>query len=205
MHNLFLVYFVNLYMFLAYLGPSSGGTTICIQHLVLSILFRWLSSWLGSSNPTRTTDSHLKRIISTSCCIHMVVEHIWNVMAHAQKPDLVFQRNGQVHLNWWGRQFSRLLVAEVCASAVVMIVMLDTPCSQVECRTTGYPLHSHVSPSLPLPCVTVCHQVSTELYLLMMGLDMPETCTGWRNILRISCASSWFFFTCIPRCTVNKT
>jgi len=25
------------------------------------------------------------------------------------------------------------------------------------------PLHSHVSPSLPLPCVTVCHQVSFEL------------------------------------------
>ena len=64
-----------------------------------------------------------------------------------------------------GGQFSRLLAAEVCASAVVMVVMLDTPCSEVECKTTGYPLHSHVSPSLPLPCVTVCHQVSTELYI----------------------------------------
>ena len=30
-HNSFLVYFVNLYMFRAYLGPSSGGTTVCIQ------------------------------------------------------------------------------------------------------------------------------------------------------------------------------
>jgi hypothetical protein len=29
----------------------------------------------------------------------------------------------------------------------------------------GYPLHSPVSPSLPLPCVTVCHHVSTGLYL----------------------------------------
>jgi hypothetical protein len=28
----------------------------------------------------------------------------------------------------------------------------------------GYPLHSSVSPSLPLPCVTVCHHVSTGLY-----------------------------------------
>jgi hypothetical protein len=61
-----------------------------------------------------------------------------------------------------GRQFSRLLAAEVCASAVVM---LDTPCSDVECKNTGYPIHSYVSPSLPLQCVTVCHQVSTELYL----------------------------------------
>ena len=25
----------------------------------------------------------------------------------------------------------------------------------------GYPLHSPVSPSLPLPCVTVCHHIST--------------------------------------------
>jgi len=82
-------------------------------------------------------------------------------MGHAQKPDFVFRRNGRVHLNRRGRQFSRLLAAEVCASAVVM---LDTPCSEVQCKSTGYPLHSHVSPSLPLSCVTVCHQVSTELY-----------------------------------------
>ena len=59
-----------------------------------------------------------------------------------------------------GRQFSRLLAAEVCASAVVM---LDTPCYEVECKTTGYPLHLPVSPSLPLPCVTVCHHISTGL------------------------------------------
>ena len=32
---------------------------------------------------------------------HRLVEHACNVMAHAQKPDLVFQRNGRVHLNWW--------------------------------------------------------------------------------------------------------
>jgi hypothetical protein len=28
----------------------------------------------------------------------------------------------------------------------------------------GYPLHSPVSPSLPLPCVTVCHHVSAGFY-----------------------------------------
>jgi len=48
MHNLFLVYFVNLYMFRAYLGPSSGGTAVCIQQLVLVILFRWLSVVLAN-------------------------------------------------------------------------------------------------------------------------------------------------------------
>ena len=29
---------------------------------------------------------------------------------------------------------------------------------------TGYPLRSPVSPSLPLPCVTVCHHISTGVY-----------------------------------------
>ena len=28
-------------------------------------------------------------------------------------------------------------------------------------KGTGYPLHLPVSPSLPLPCVTVCHHIST--------------------------------------------
>ena len=98
-------------------------------------------------------------------------------MAHAQKPDLVFQRNGRVHLIWRGGHFSRLLAAEVCASAVVM---LDTPCSEVECKTTGYPLHSHVSPLLPLPCGTVCHQVSTELYLWQL-YSLKEMSDTWNT------------------------
>jgi len=42
------------YMFRAYLGPSSEGTTVCIQQLVL-ILFRGLTVVLvGLGNPTRT-------------------------------------------------------------------------------------------------------------------------------------------------------
>jgi len=49
-------------------------------------------------------------------------------MAHAQKPYFVFRRNGRGHLNRQGDQFSRLLAAEVCASAVVM---LDTPRDEV--------------------------------------------------------------------------
>jgi len=72
-------------------------------------------------------------------------------MAHAQKPDFVFRRNGRVHLNWQERQFSRLLTDEVCASAVVM---LDTPSSEVVWRVLAthairqFPLHfsSHASP-----------------------------------------------------------
>jgi hypothetical protein len=31
-------------------------------------------------------------------------------------------------------------------------------------KSTGYPFHSPVSPSLPLPFVTVCHHISTGIY-----------------------------------------
>jgi len=38
-------------------------------------------------------------------------------MAHAQNSYLVFQRNGRVHLNRRGSQFSRILAVEECGSA----------------------------------------------------------------------------------------
>ena len=113
--------------------------------------------------------SEQKRLhLPTNVHVHVVLFYVLlnltrNVMAHAQKPELGFLRNGRVHLNRRGGQFSRLLAAEVCASAVVMVIMLDTPCSEAECKTAGYPLHSPVSPSLPLPCVTVCHQIPRAL------------------------------------------
>ena len=77
---------------------------------------------------------------------------VWNVMARARKPDFVFRRNVRVHLNRHGRQFSRLLAVEVCASAVLM---LDTPCSEVVWRVLNthsirqFPLHF---PSRASPC-----------------------------------------------------
>jgi hypothetical protein len=83
------------------------------------------------------------------------------VTAHAHKPDFVFRRNGRVRLNRWGRQFSRILAAKVCASAVLM---LDTPCSLAVWRALAihsirpFPLH------FPHPCVTVCHHISSGLY-----------------------------------------
>ena len=45
-------------------------------------------------------------------------------------------------------------------------------------KNTGYPLHSPVSPSLPLPYVTVCHHISTGLYLMRThSLDRHQI--GW--------------------------
>ena len=92
------------------------------------------------------------------------LEASWNAMAHVQKPDFVFRRNGRVHLNRRGRQFSRLLRAEVCASAVVM---LDTPCSEVVWRVLAthsirqFPLHF---PSRVSPCVITFQLDSTTVH-----------------------------------------
>ena len=100
-------------------------------------------------------------------------------MAHTQKPDFVFRRNGRVHLNRRGRQFSRLLATEVCASAVVM---LDTPCPEVVWRVLAthcirhFPLHF---PSRASPCAITFQLDSTlrvyGMYLLQPASKGPTT------------------------------
>jgi hypothetical protein len=104
----------------------------------------------------------LRLWLKTRSAIFLMVDCVWNAMAHAQKPDFVFRRNGRVHLNWRGRQLSRLLAAEVCASAVVM---LDTTCSQVVWRVLAthsirqFPLHF---PSRASPCAITFHRVPSR-------------------------------------------
>jgi len=50
-------------------------------------------------------------------------------------------------------------------------------------NSTGYQLHSPVSPSLPLPCVTVCHHVSTGLHQTFIP---TSTCVWEYNSQAIS-------------------
>jgi len=98
---------------------------------------------------------------ATGSYIRVLVEVSWNVRAQLLKPDFVFRQNGRFHLNRRGRQFSRLLAAEVCASAVVM---LDTPCSVVVWRVLDthsirrFPLHF---PTLASPCAITFQLDST--------------------------------------------
>jgi len=85
------------------------------------------------------------------------VQHVRNVMTHAQKPDLVFQRNGRVHLNRRGCQFSRLLAVDECGSADSDCIDRVPTYSARLLATHSiriFPLHSP-----PPRCVAVCHQV----------------------------------------------
>ena len=84
---------------------------------------------------------------------------VWNVTAHAQKTRFRLSAK-RTSPNRWRRQFSRLLAAEVCASAVVM---LDTPCSEVVWRVAShsirqFPLHFLSSAS---PCAITFQLEST--------------------------------------------
>ena len=79
-------------------------------------------------------------------CWSTEVEASWNVMAHAQKPDFVFRRNGRVHLNRRGAS-----VQSTTGSRGVRISGNNAGYTMFRgsVKSTGYPLHSPVSPSLP--------------------------------------------------------
>ena len=93
-------------------------------------------------------------------------------MANAQKPDFAFQRNGRVHLNrsggsvQWTTGRRGVRISGSNAGYTVF---------RGSVKGTGYPLHSPVSPSLPLPCVTVCHHISTAVYL-QTCMDTASRC-----------------------------
>jgi hypothetical protein len=63
-------------------------------------------------------------------------------------------------------------------------------------RSTSYPLHSPVSPSLPLLCVAVCHHISTGLYRYIWSVALPVT-SDWKlkssNVLMIGLNGSGRF------------
>jgi hypothetical protein len=107
-----------------------------------------------------------------------MVDCVWNVMAHAQKTDFIFQRNRWVHLNQQGHQSSWLLAAEVCASAVLM---LDTPWSEVVWRVLAthsirqFPLHF---PSHASPCA-ITFQLDFPIGMVISGID-------WRTKIKTS-------------------
>ena len=82
-----------------------------------------------------------------------------------------------------GRQFSRLLAARLCASAVVM---LDTPCSEVVWRVLATYFIRQFPLQFLLSCVTVCHHVSTGLYLVQGRVGGPP----FRSIVELKNAWS---------------
>jgi hypothetical protein len=107
-----------------------------------------------------------------------VIDCVWNVMTHAQKPDFVFRRNGRVHLNQRGRQFSRLLAGELCTSACRVCTARASLCSAVMCRWLVtpslllFPLHfsSRASPCAITFQLTDVMVDDTNCIMVLAGL-----------------------------------
>jgi len=90
-------------------------------------------------------------------------------MAHAQKSDFIFRGKGRVQLKSAGES-----VQETTGSRGVRVSGSNARYIQFRgsVKGTGYPLHSPVSPSLPLPYVTVFHNISTGLYFVVLRLQI---------------------------------
>ena len=107
------------------------------------------------------------------------VDRVWNVMAHAQKPDFVFRAKRTSPFKsvcGGGGDVSSVdyCAAEVCASAVVM---LDTPCSVVVWRV----LAAHCIRQLPLHFLSLRPRVPSHFNWSLQTSAFPDLFTRWEE------------------------
>jgi len=83
-------------------------------------------------------------------------------MAHAQKPDFVFRAKRTSPF----KSARGATVQSTTGSRGVRISGSNAGYTMFRgsVKGTGYPLHSPVSPLIPLPCFTTCHHISTGVY-----------------------------------------
>jgi hypothetical protein len=120
-------------------------------------------------------------------------------MAHVQKPGFVFRQNGRVLSNRRGRQFSRLLAAEMCASAVVM---LDTPCSEVLWRV----LVTHYIRQFPLRFPSRASPCAITFQLDSTTFPGVKATAAWMLNYSYCCGLQlWFAYTSLHTHTHTHT
>jgi len=113
---------------------------------------------------------HMRRNQISSYCI-------LNVMAHAQKPYFVLLRlkcdgtcaETRIRLSAKRTRLFKSAGASFLQTTGSRGLRISSRNAEYtmfwgSVKSTGYPLHSPVSPSLPHPCVAVCHHISTGLY-----------------------------------------
>ena len=100
------------------------------------------------------------------------VDCVWNVMAHAQKPNFIFRRNGRVHLNRRGAS-----VQSTAGSRGVRISGSRTPCYEVVWSVLAthsirqFPLHF---PSRASPCA-ITFQLESNTYCFSTASMVART------------------------------
>ena len=108
--------------------------------------------------------------------LHTTSEHgvssITTADAHTSAASI--RLNGRPCRLKWTRTFRRKTKYGFCACATTFQTQSNAGYTMFRSsvKGIGYPLHSPVSPSLPLLFVTVCHQVSTGLYCRQTTLSL---------------------------------
>ena len=116
-----------------------------------------------------SSEQNMEAVCSTESSVPNCrsLDCVSNVIAHAQKPDFVFQRNGRDHLNRRGRQLS------TTGSWGVHISGSNDGYTMFRgsVKGTGYPLHSPVSPfTSPL----VRHHVPSHFNWTLLHLNSED-------------------------------
>jgi hypothetical protein len=144
------------------------------------------------------------------CCnvtYYRLVDCVWYVIEHAQKPDFVFRAKRTSPFQSAGAS-----VQSTTGSRGLRIRGSNAGYTKFRgsVKGTGYPLHSPISPSLPLPCVTVCHHISTGLYNKFWRQRLHEgTLMVCRHDLTVRASDSFAWahtrksFRCITRGFLN--
>ena len=110
-------------------------------------------------------------------------------MAHAQKPDFALCQSGRVQLKRKGAS-----VQSTTGSRGIRMSRSNAGYTMFRgsVKSTGYLLNSPVSPTLPLPWVSLCHHISTEvcckqqLFVYFDWIEITDALyTGVRKFIRL--------------------
>ena len=102
----------------------------------------------GTVGDTGNTAVTTLKLAVFSNILPSCVDCVWNVIAHTQKPDFLFRAKWtSAFKSAGGRQFSRLLAAEVCG---ISGSNAGYTMFRGSVKGTGYPLHSPVHLNRPV-------------------------------------------------------
>jgi len=120
---------------------------------------RMFACWLTDGCKRKQTAAEQLKLAGNATDLMWEADCVWNVMEHEQKPDFVFRRNGRVHLNRWGASVQSTTGRRCVRISGSYGSNAGYTMFRGSLKSIGYPLHSPVSPSLPLP---VRHRVPSH-------------------------------------------
>jgi hypothetical protein len=143
-------------------------------------LFHWLIYSICIWSKCRHTEIHFVWLTELTT---NTVDCVWNAMAHAQKPDFVFQRNGRVHLNR-----PRASVQSTTGRRAVHIRLQGLYCSCKPCALQLCDAYWLPTPFYCFPFTSpVRHRVPSHFNWTLLPYEGPQNTliagkAGWHSV-----------------------